>query len=340
MKMIIILFSAILIGLGSVSQINAQTYPELFSTEEPLELQMKFSSKQVKNETNDSTFIDSFLMYKNAEGGWDSLDIDLRARGNFRRKNCSYPPIRIKIKKKRSKETPFEGHKGLKLVMPCNNSKFAPNYIAKEYLAYKMYEEVTPYFFPTRLVKISFIDEDDRKGEVNELLAFLIEDDDLVAERFGGEIYDEKKLGPMFLKDSATVRHDFFQYMIGNTDWSSMFYHNQKIIKLSNTEFIPLAYDFDMTGLVSPPYAQVSNLVDIEKVTDRLYRGYCRDESIMQAIRQEFLAKENDLMALIDNQLFMEERDVKLANSYLKDFFSTMTNENQFEFQIMMKCRK
>jgi hypothetical protein len=338
--MIIILFSAILIGLGSVSQINAQTYPELFSTEEPLELQMKFSSKQVKNETNDSTFIDSFLMYKNAEGGWDSLDIDLRARGNFRRKNCSYPPIRIKIKKKRSKETPFEGHKGLKLVMPCNNSKFAPNYIAKEYLAYKMYEEVTPYFFPTRLVKISFIDEDDRKGEVNELLAFLIEDDDLVAERFGGEIYDEKKLGPMFLKDSATVRHDFFQYMIGNTDWSSMFYHNQKIIKLSNTEFIPLAYDFDMTGLVSPPYAQVSNLVDIEKVTDRLYRGYCRDESIMQAIRQEFLAKENDLMALIDNQLFMEERDVKLANSYLKDFFSTMTNDNQFEFQIMMKCRK
>jgi hypothetical protein len=62
---------------------------------------MKFSSKQVKNETNDSTFIDSFLMYKNTEDGWDSLDIDLWARDNFRRKNCSYPPIRIKIKKKR-----------------------------------------------------------------------------------------------------------------------------------------------------------------------------------------------------------------------------------------------
>jgi len=319
---------------------NAQTYPKLFSTEEPLELQMKFSSKQVKNETNDSTFIDSFLMYRNTDGGWDSLDIDLRARGNFRRENCSYPPIRIKIKKKKSKETPFEGHKGLKLVMPCNNSKFAPNYIAKEYLAYKMYEEVTPYFFPTRLVKISFIDEDDKKAEVYELLAFLIEDDDLVAERFGGAIYDEKKLGPLFLKDSATVRHDFFQYMIGNTDWSSMFYHNQKIMKLSDTEFIPLAYDFDMTGLVSPPYAQVSNLVDIEKVTDRLYRGYCRDESLMQAIRQEFLAKENDLMSLVGNQLFMEERDVKLANSYLKDFFSTMTNDKLFEGEIMMKCRR
>jgi hypothetical protein len=95
-----------------------------------------------------------------------------------------------------------------------------------------------------------------------------------------------------------------------------------------------------MTGLVSPPYAQVSNLVDLEKITDRLYRGFCRDESIMQAIRQEFLAKENSLMALVDNQLFMEERDVKLAKSYLKDFFTTIGNDKLFESQIMMKCRR
>jgi hypothetical protein len=340
MKNLNLFFAAVLIAFGAIFELNAQSYPELFSTETPLELQMKFSSKQIKNETNDSTYLDSFLLYKNAEGGWDSLDIDLRARGNFRRDNCSYPPIRIKIKKKKSNETPFEGHKNLKLVMPCNSSKNAPSYIAKEYLAYKMYEEVTPYFFPTRLVKISFFDEDDKNGEESELLGFLIEDDDLVAERFGGEIFDEKKLGPTFLMDSATVRHDLFQYMIGNTDWSSMFYHNQKIMKLSDTEFIPLAYDFDMTGLVSPPYAQVSNLVDLEKITDRLYRGFCRDESLMQAVRQEFLAKENELMALVENQFFMEERDVKLAKSYLKEFFSTMSNDKQFESQILMKCRR
>jgi len=340
MKKINLFLLTCLIAFGATFGLNAQTYPELFSTEEPLELQMRFSSKQIKAETNDSTYIDSFLMYKNTAGGWDSLDVDLRARGNFRRDNCSYPPIRVKIKKKKSAETPFEGHKSLKLVMPCNTSKNAPSYIAKEYLAYKMYEEVTPYFFPTRLVKISFIDEDDKKGEVSELIGFLIEDDDLVAERFGGEIFDEKKLGPSFLMDSATVRHDIFQYMIGNTDWSSMFYHNQKIMKLSDTEFIPLAYDFDMTGLVSPPYAQVSNLVDIEKITDRLYRGFCRDEALMQAIRQEFLAKESVLMGLVENQVFMEDRDEKLAASYMKDFFVIMKDDKMFETQIMMKCRR
>ncbi len=340
MKKTSLILASIFVLFGTLEQLKAQTYPELFSTEEPLEIQMKFSTKQVKNETNDSTFIDSFLMYKNTTGGWDSLDIDLRARGNFRRANCSYPPIRIKIKKKKSAETPFEGHKSLKLVMPCNDAKNASSYIAKEYLAYKMYEKVTPYYFPTRLVKISLLDEDNKKMEVTELIGFLIEDDDLVAERFGGEIFDEKKLGPTFLMDSATVRHDLFQYMIGNTDWSSMFYHNQKIMKLSDTEFIPLAYDFDMTGLVSPPYAQVNPTVGIEKITDRAYRGFCRDESIMQAVRQEFLAKEGEIMGLIETQYFMEERDVKLARSYIKEFFTTMQNDKQFDTQILQTCRR
>jgi hypothetical protein len=53
----------------------------------------------------------------------------------------------------------------------------------------------------------------------------------------------------MFLKDRAAVRHDFFQYMIGNIDWVSMYCHNQKIIKVSDTE--SSACDFDLTGLVS-----------------------------------------------------------------------------------------
>ncbi len=333
-------FVLFLIGFFLSLHASGQSYPELFSTEEPLEIRMKFSSKQIKDETNDSTYLDSFLLYKNTEGGWDSLDIDLRARGNFRRSNCSYPPIRIKIKKKKSVETPFEGHKNLKLVMPCNSSKNAPSYIAKEYLAYKINEEVTPYYFPTRLVKISLTDEDDRKGGTTEIIGFLIEDDDLVAERFGGEIFDEKKLGPNFLLDSATVRHDLFQFMIANTDWSSMFYHNQKIMKLSDTEFIPLAYDFDMTGLVNPPYAQVSNLPELEKITDRLYRGFCRDEGIMQAVRQEFLSKEENIMTLADKQLFMEDRDVKVAKSFLKDFFEIIRNDKQFDAFILSKCRR
>ena len=63
-------------------------------------------------------------------------------------------------------------------------------------------------------------------------------------------------------------------------------------MKLYAKTLVLLAYDFYMTGMVLPLYAQVSNLVDIKTVSERLYRGFCRDELMMKAIRYEFLAEE------------------------------------------------
>lgn len=316
-----------------------QEMPDLFSTEEPLEIRMQFSVKDLRKETNDSVYMDSYMAYKTEAGTWDSLEVEIRTRGNFRLANCFYPPIRMKVKKGNKKGTPFKGQKGLKIVFPCSKAKNAADFVGKEYLAYKLYEQVTPYYFPTRILKISYINEDDRKQEVQELVGFMIEDDDLVAERFGGSIYDEKKIGPNFMEDTATVRHDLFQYMIGNTDWSSMFGHNQKMMRLENDVFIPLAYDFDMCGLVNPPYGQVSNLVDIEKITDRLYRGFCRDPELMQAVRQEFLNRESAVMDLVDSQLFMDDGDKRLATAYLKDFFKLIESDYSFQSEILSTCR-
>ncbi|MHA7128881.1 hypothetical protein [Algoriphagus namhaensis] len=319
--------------------LKAQKMAPLFSSEEPLEVKMSFSIKDLRKQTNDSTYMDSFMQYKTPGAGWDSLNVEIRTRGNFRLNNCYYPPIRLKVKKKARKGTIFEGQKGLKVVFPCSKVKNAVDFVGKEYLAYKLYEEVTPYFFPTRLIKITFVNLDNRKQEEEEMIGFIIEDDDLVAERFGGSIYDEKKIGPSFMEDTASVRHDMFQYMIGNTDWSSLFGHNQKNLRLANDVFIPLAYDFDMCGLVNPPYAQVSNLVDIEKITDRLYRGFCRDPELMEMVRQEFLAKEEKIMAMAGQQLYIDEGDVRNVNSYLKDFFAVLKSDVLFKNEILDKCR-
>lgn len=322
--------------------VNAQESKDLFSDQAPLEIKMKFSIKDLKKETNDSTYVDSFIQYKNEEtGSWDSLDIDLRVRGNFRLANCFYPPLRIKIKKKGSKGTIFDENRNLKLVIPCTKANGADSDIFKEYLCYKMAEPVAEYTFQTRLVKVSFVNEDDKKGEVVELVGFFIEDDDDVADRFNGEILDGKKILGTVLEDSAAVRHDFFQLMIGNTDWSTMFQHNMKILKLDAKTVVPLAYDFDMTGIVNPPYSQVSNLVDIEHVTERLYRGYCREESLMQAIRQEYLDKEPEIWAIVDeHESMIDKGDMKAFRSYLEEFFTTLQEDRLFESQILMECRK
>ena len=313
----------------------------LFKSKDPLPVELSFSIKQLRSETNDSTYIDSKMIYEVSPGVTDTLDIEIRTRGNFRLDNCFYPPMRVKMKKDDIENTLFKGDRSLKLVLPCSKSKTADSFLGKEYLSYKLYEEATPYFFRTRLLRVKFVNSDEKKGEAVELLGFFIEDDDEVADRFDGEILDGKKIIPTLMEDTATVRHDFFQMMIGNTDWSGLFQHNQKVMKLDERTVVPIAYDFDMTGLVNPPYAQVNTSVGIERVTDRVYRGFCRDPELMQTIRQEFLAKEDRILELVNEyKAYYSEADLKAVSAFLKEFFDVLKSDKLFKQQILDKCRK
>lgn len=335
MKKLLSLF-CILICFSTYSQ----NQERLFDSDEILEVNMKFSIKSLIKDTNDSTFIDSFLIYKTPEGTLDTLEVGLRARGNFRKEHCYYPPIRMKLKKQEGKGNLFDGSRNLKVVFPCTIAKNADSYIVKEFLCYRFYEQVSQYTFQTRMIRINFVNEDDRKGEMNSLLGFLIEDDDKVADRFDGEILENKRIAGMVLEDSSAIRHDLFQFMIGNTDWSSLYQHNMKILKLDAKTVVPLAYDFDMTGMVMPPYAQVSSLVDIKNVSDRLFRGFCRDEEMMTSIRNEFLAKEDLIYGEIERQAFLlPPNEVRFMNNYLKEFFDILKDDKRFDFNILSACR-
>lgn len=336
-KKLPILFLLLVLVVG-ISTTKAQS--PLFASDEILDLKLKFSVKDIRKDSNDSTYVDEVIWVKNEVGEWEELEVEMRTRGNFRLNNCYFPPLRLKFKKKRREGTVFEQNKSLKLVMPCSRAKNADAFIAKEFMCYKMMEEVTPYTFSTRMVRLYFENEDDKKGEEEILFGFLIEDDDDVAERFNGEILDDKKILGTLLEDSAAVRHDIFQYMIGNTDFSGLFKHNQKVMQLGERTVVPLAYDFDMTGFVNPPYAQVSNLVEIESVTQRLYRGFCREEALFQAIRAEFLEKELTMFEIIDeHQEWMSSGEKKEAERFLGEFYAIMKNDKAFEKSIISSCR-
>lgn len=330
----------ILVNTAMQLSLFAQEKSVLFSSTDPIEIKMKFSVKELRSETNDSTFMDSFLQYKNEKGEWDSVDVQLRTRGNFRLKNCYYPPVRMKIKKKEGEGTIFEGNKSLKLVLPCNKIKNADGFLMREYLCYQLFEEVSQYTFDTRLIKVTLENKDEKGGEYFQLMGFLIEDDDEVADRFGGNIINDKKIPATFMQDSAIVRHDFFQMMIGNTDWSNLFRHNETVLQLDEKTVVPLAYDFDMTGLVNPPYAQVSDQIEIEKVTERLYRGYCRDPRLLEAVRQEFLVAEPRILKHIDLLIgTVEDRDIKFVRGFLDDFFKVLKDDRQFKAEVLDACR-
>ena len=83
-----------------ISKKNSEETTALFlNKQHPLSIQLKLSIKNIKKNTNDSTYIASTLIYKNKAKLWDSLKIKMRARGNHRRKNCYYIPLKLKLKK-------------------------------------------------------------------------------------------------------------------------------------------------------------------------------------------------------------------------------------------------
>ncbi|HAI44047.1 MAG TPA: hypothetical protein DCM40_41085, partial [Maribacter sp.] len=247
---------------------------------------------------------------------WDTIPVYLNARGNFRRANCYFPPLKMNIKKSSSNNTPFKGHKKLKIVLPCLLQNRGNDDVLKEYLAYKIYELLSNTHFRTRLASIEYVDTRGEKSEIHPLASFipkelqnsnlyeneeayaakkpktyhlkaiLIEDDKVVAKRHGAQVL-KRFVHPLNQAEIASITNAFFQFMIGNTDFSTAYQHNQKLL-FKEGKTIPLPYDFDMSGLVNASYAVVSNVqnttLDIANVQQRAYRGFKRDEKLFQEV--------------------------------------------------------
>lgn len=329
----------------TLSSFGQQKEDKLFNDQRPLDIALSVSIDQVRASKADSTDVPGTLYYKDGKDSYDSIKVDWRSRGNFRLNECYFPPMSIKIAKDKSTGTLFEGNKKLKLVLPCRNQSDGNTLIVKEFICYKLFEVITPYCFKTRMVNINFTGIQKKTDKNFQLKGILIEDDDKTAKRFNAKIAEDVRASANALQDTADLRLSFFEFMISNTDWSSVFQHNIKLLKPTAGPFIPLTHDFDMSGLVDAPYAVPSDLGDgrpmANSVRDRVYRGWCRSDDVTQFVRNEFIAKEAAIMAVADqykNEL--PEKEIKEIKDYLASFFAIIKDDNQYRKKMMADCRK
>ena len=325
-----------------VTVIHAQqpVIPQLFQEDRPMAIRLDVSLADVRKNKNDSTYFPTTLRYKDTQGVWDSLPVTVRARGNFRRKHCFFPPIRVKINKNASKGTPFAGNKNLKLVLPCQSDKNANQLVMKEFICYQLYEPVTSNTFDTRLLEVTLSDASGKQPRVYQLTGIFVEDDDAAARRLNATAIDEPKINPLQLQDTSVLRFDLFQYMIANTDFSTTFSHNVKTIKINDGRYIPIPYDFDMAGFVNAPYATFDESLGIRSVHERVYKGYCRDETITQIVRNEYIGLEPEIIAVIDrykNQF--EPKEFTALRKYMDEFFTMLKNDSFYREEIIRNCR-
>ena len=331
-------FSALILFCGVASAQIVQKSDSLFNNQDILKIKLSYSNDEMRLDTDDTTFVKVNLEYNN-DNKWESLNVNLRARGNFRRSKCYFPPIKIRIKKSAAKGTLFEGNKNLKLVMPCLLRKEKNDNIIQEFIAYKFYEKISPYYFKTRMVDIEFTEVKKNKTIVHKLKGFLIEDDKRVADRFEGKSF-ERYIHPKAMDDMTSVQNSMFQYLIGNTDFSVAYQHNGKLLYIDK-KIYPLPYDFDLCGLVDASYAIVNSKLGIKSVKDRKYRGFKREESLVEEVRDQILSKKGDLFQIVDSQKtkFEIPSEFQSTREYLTKFFDIMEDDNSFEKDVIKMMR-
>lgn len=315
---------------------------KLFAKKEILPIKIQVSLKQLKAETNDSTYMPSKLNYKEGDN-WEEIDMKLRVRGNFRLRTCRVPPLKLKFNKDKMEDTPFKAHKSLKLVLPCLHERDKNDNVIKEYMVYAMFELISPYHFRSRLVDVELTDLKGKKHKVHTMKGFLIEDDKHMAKRLDAKVY-KRKVHPLQQEDLASVRNALFQFMIANTDFSQYQSHNIKLVYKDGI-YVPVPYDFDLAGFVDCSYAVVSQIdkkpLKIESVRDRLYRGFQRDPQIFAQVRQEFLDLEDDFYSIMKSceSYFEDPREFHTAKSFLESFYEILKDERSFNSEVLKKAR-
>lgn len=311
---------------------------KLFSTTGAIEAKLSFSPKKIRKIKSDTVYVDTQFQYK-AEEQWNEMTIGIRARGNFRRSTCYYPPIKVDLKKKQVKETYFHGQKKLKLVLPCLQEKDKNDNILKELMVYKLYELITPYHFKTRQLSLEFTNLNKKKPVTENINAFLIEDDKKVAKRHEGKVF-ERYIHPLAMDSDSSIRNAMFQYMIGNTDFSVAYQHNGKLLYIDK-KIIPLPYDFDMSGFINPSYGVVNQTLDINSIRDRKYRGFKRDNADFYAVRDVFISQKEAMFSILANyqSSFQNPKEFTEAKEYLTSFFEIIEDEASFNKNVVDAAR-
>lgn len=328
----------VVLGLLLSSIASAQ-----FEVHTPLPVKLNYSVSELLEKSNDSTYIPcefSYLM----NDTWNSLDAEIRVRGGFRRTYCFFTPLKLRISKEQSGNTQFDQERKFKLVLPCLKSKKADDNLLKEFMAYKIFETLSPYHFKTRLMQIELQRMRKNKSDVHSLLGFMIQDDESF-ERLNNAKEIERHIDHKVQDEESRVINALFQYMIGNTDFSTVYLHNEKIFYIGD-KIVPIPYDFDMSGLVDASYAVVSQVrnevLPIETVTKRLYRGFEADDAVLESVRGRFLDKENEVFSEIENleTYFKDPKEYELAKSYIEGFYNILKDDKKFKNRIADKGRK
>lgn len=326
--------------LGEVA--DTVKVPDFFESDELLKATLKYDiTSFIKNKVK-GEYLDAELQVFYDENNPVIKNIRIKARGNFRRGQCTFPPLFLNFKTDRPDNPMYADVKKVKIVTHCSASKESEANVLREYLAYKLYNVITSRSFRVRLLDITYIDTG-KKQKNYQAYGFSIEPAEIVAKRNNCILVESPAITGRNLVDEDADRAAMFQYLISNTDWRIKGGHNTKFLKSMTDvtdKLIALPYDFDFSGFVGASYTFPQEWSHTKSIYERDYLGYCRDnDKEYQKIIDLYISKEKEVMQTIADFKYLSEKDKKEVEKFTAGFFKEIKNTKDFIRKLKNDCQ-
>ncbi len=279
-----------------------------------------------------------------------SYQVTVRARGKSRRLEfCRFPPLWLDLPKADMQGSVFEGQNRLKLVTHCSRlgrpDMRSEDLLAAEFLIYQLLSHLTERSFRTRWVTISYIDTD---GTSAVHPGFVIEHKRQLAQRLGLTEVKTKRIGLSRVDPAHASLMAVFSYMIGNVDFSILAgppgddcCHN--VVPLIDSAdppaVYPVPYDFDSTGFVDPHYGRVPDGLGITRLSQRLFRGYCRHSPELPGSIARFIQARPEFERIIAQAPGLSDRKRGKIAAFVADFYKRIGNDKAVQRDLVRRCR-
>ncbi len=337
---------SLFLGAGASSAQTGKEADPLFQSNDVLEVRIAAPFDTILQKRSDEEDLDGTLQYTNEAGAVEKTAIGIRTRGISRldKQVCQFPPLRLDFKKSQVKDSLFHKQDKLKLVTHCNDrsSRYKESPL-REYLAYRMLNELTDMSFRVRLMRITYVDTDGRDKDRSRY-GFVIEHKKRLAKRHDVE--------PMILENTSTSALwpeytnlvSMFHYMIGNTDFSpiagadDVCCHNHVLLGAEGELLYSVPYDFDQSGLVDAPHGITNPRFKLRNAKQRLYRGRCRNNQHLDATIALFNSKRDTILKLVAEQEGLGDRTRREVSKFLEKFYDTINSQEQVERRLIKKC--
>jgi hypothetical protein len=152
-------------------------------------------------------------------------------------------------------------------------------------------------------------------------------------------MWETPRLNPAQTDSMEMATMELFQYMIGNTDFSSLGQHNIVLLRTSEGRVTTLPFDFDFSGLVNAKYAGPDPRLPLQSNRQRLYRGFCHPDLDWDELFQRFIDKKVQVFELLDSTPGLTRRAQKSTRKFLHEFYEILDSPKLRQKNIVDACR-